>query len=91
MDPRYAVANAARVGFHVTLGASCWLRKAFVLLRMAEVKSAVSVNCGAVEGMLGAAVTVMACKLAESGAGAGEALVGDSNTEASNPRRVGGR
>lgn len=91
MDARYEDANADRVVFHVTAEASCWLRKTFVLLRMAEVKSDVSVNCGAVEGMLGGAVTVMVWTLTESGAGAGEALEGTSSTEASNPRRLGGR
>lgn len=58
---------------------------------MAEVKSEVTVNCGAVEGMLGGAVTVIIWTWAESGVGAGEALVGASRNEVSKPRRLGGR
>lgn len=91
MEARYEDANAERVLFHVTAEALCWLRKTFVLLRIAEVKKSLFVNCGAVEGMLGGAVTVMIWMFAESGVGAGEALVGPSRTEVSKPRRLDGR
>lgn len=91
MEDRYEDANAERVLFHVTAEALCWLRKTFVLFRIAEVKRAVFVNSGAVEGMLGGAVTVMIWMFAESGAGAGDALAGATRTQASKPRRLDGR
>ena len=92
MEARYDDANAERVLFHATTEALCSRRKEFVLLRTAEVKIAVYVNCGAVEAMLGGVVVVMMVwARTESGAGAGEAPVGGSNTVASKPRRLAGR
>lgn len=93
IDARYEDAYVDKVWFHITAEALCSFRKKFVLLRIAEVKSAVSVNCGAVEAMLGGAVMVMVWTCTESGAGAGagEAVVGARRTEASKPRRLVGR
>lgn len=55
---------------------------------MADVKRALSVNSGAVEGTLGGAVMVITWTCAGYGVGAGEALVRANRIDVREPRRL---
>lgn len=59
MDTRYAAAKPASVSFQETAAAPKSARMTLVLLRTADVKAARLVNSGALEAMVGEAVTVM--------------------------------